>query len=195
MAADPLTHRPFLELSAQKLVKVPSKVTEIRPGVIVRRPLSSKAKAQSEPDRQYVDSSPELKPSSVQDKGPEPVVPKKKTRAKRSSPQQREIAVARVTALTKAGENRDKALEKVAKELGYASGSLNRWLVDSNKAAKKKRPHTRRATAAPVSQSRVQQPARVANGSPMNAIGEALTMVVREIVSAELKRLLAQGLG
>ena len=196
MSAQTLTHRPFEELGGkQKLVKVTSKVTRIHPTVIVRRPDAARA-PQEEPAPQPAEQE------------PEPVA--KKKRAPKASAEQREIAVARVTTLVKAGETRDTAIARVGKELGYSDGALNKWLIAANKGRKSV---SKKATRSPESiakqkatlarkkrsrarASRSTAVAPVANGhNQANAIGEALTMVVREIVLAEFRRLVAQGIG
>lgn len=180
-----------LNADAPKKKPTRASVTRIHPAVIVRHPSDFR---RLEP----VTASSTEPPAGE----PEPVAGKKK--APRSSPEQREIAVARVTALTKAGETRDKALKSVAKELGYSRGSLNRWLVDARKTGKKatRSPESiakQKATVARKKRGRAKgnvPVAHVANGSShLAAIGEAITLAVRDIVSKELKRLLSQGVG
>lgn len=199
--AEPLTHKPFEErlmaLNADAPKKKPTKasVTRIHPTVVVRHPSDFRTKKQEEPAEA---------PTVVE---PEPVA--KKKRSPKSSPEQREIAVARVTALTKAGENRDKALKIVGKEMGYATGSLNRWLVDANNVGKQRAkgrgqrsPESIAKQQATIAKKKRRKTSahspqvHAANGSShSNAIGEALTLVVRDIVTKELKRLLSQGVG
>ncbi len=75
-----------------------------------------------------------------------------------------------------------------------------RSLVKSEKkTGKKKRPYTRRTAKAVANEPKQRRSTRAngaTNGSTQAiAIGEALTLVVRELVAIEVKRLLLQGVG
>lgn len=72
-------------------------------------------------------------PEAQPETEPESVAKKK---APKSSSEQREIAVARATALIEAGEERKKALEIVGKEMGYSRSTLNKWLIADKKASR-----------------------------------------------------------
>lgn len=94
-----------------------------------------------EPDRQLVEGyqppKREITPRSVPEprKGPPEMAGKKRKRQANAADETKAAAVARVKALVSGGESREDALGKVAKELGYAPGSLNRWMVQVNKAS------------------------------------------------------------
>lgn len=113
-----LTHQPFLALNASK---PRSKVTEIRPGVVLR--------SSAEPDRSHVEGASKLVTPPV-----EP--PAALKNASPATAETRIVAIARITSLVKAGQTRRAAIGSVSKELGYSYGAVNKWLVDANKKAR-----------------------------------------------------------
>jgi len=76
--------------------------------------------------------------SSAQEKPPEtqrpPPESTSKKRVRAHTPETREIAIARVTALTKAGNQRKTSIETVSKELGVSYGAINKWIIGWRKS-------------------------------------------------------------
>ncbi len=114
-----------------------------------------------------------------------------RARAPRASAEQREIAVARVQALVKAGEQRKVAVQRVAKELGYKGGAVAKWLVEAGDRARSPR-SDRVVEARPVAAAGT--PA-VASLAQMDLFAEQLVKAVaditRAIVREEIRRMLA----
>ncbi len=115
----------------------------------------------------------------------------KQKRAPRASAEQREIAVARVQALVKAGEQRKIAVRRVAKELGYKGGAVAKWLVEAGDRSRAPR-SDRVVEARPVTAAGT---AAVASLAQMDLFAEQLVKAVaditRAIVREEIRRMLA----
>jgi hypothetical protein len=108
--------------------------------IVSPRPPEPPPPSGAEPDRAFVENAPPQETEQTLRSAPTaPENPPEKAGAEmagkkrrpRASGEQREIALARVRALVKAGEQRKKAIDKVAKELGYSAGALNKWMVDA----------------------------------------------------------------
>lgn len=129
----------FIEINSQRrahVVEMPA--SSYRPS-----PPSTRVRAQTEPDRQLVEIPEPPKTEHTLRSVPEPpkAAPEmaKKKRKEKASAEQREIALARVRALIKAGKTRLAALGKVAKELGYSTSALNKWMVDAGNRTRAER--------------------------------------------------------
>lgn len=94
-----------------------------------------------EPDRSLVEGYEPPKQEPTLRSRPEPpgasdMAGKKRQRQTNATDETKAAAVARIKALVSEGETREDALSKVAKEIGYAAGTINRWLVDAGTARK-----------------------------------------------------------
>lgn len=165
-----------------------------------RRIVSPPPPESAEPDRAFVDNAPANEPTlrsapTAPGKPPEKagaeVAAKKKARKPRASAEQREIAIARVQALVKAGETRKKAIEKVAKELGYGPSALNKWMIEHG--ARLRSPRSDRVVEARIARngSSPEQPTPLDSLEIADALIKSLGSMVRVIVREEIRRMLS----
>lgn len=124
----------FIELNSQRrahVVDMPA--SSYRPS-----PPSTRVRMQTEPDRQLVEDFEPPKTEHTLRSVPEPpkdlseMAGSKKGR-KRASDEHKSIAVARVEALVGAGEQLQKALGKVGKEIGSSPLSVRQWVFKARK--------------------------------------------------------------
>lgn len=185
-----------MALNADKKPEKKSNLVRIHRGVVVRR--------QAEPDRSLVDTGQpqqeplpgiEAAPAEVPKPGqlgskrtPESIAKQKATLAakkrkktsKRTTPEQKEIALARVKALLKSGNGKTQAVVSVAKEMKLGKTIVFRWLAEDGSVPAPKgrdRSLAPRATAKPPASSAL-------------TVGGLLT-VIKE-ATAEIERRLSQ---
>ncbi len=113
-------------------------------------------------------------------------------RAAKSREETRAVAVARVQTLIDAGNPRKTALARVAKELGVSTSAVEKWRATA--PAPKAAPKARRAPPPPALGPNGQPPPLVLTASLDGLVGY-LEAVVPRLVAAEMRRLLASGVG
>jgi transposase len=122
----PLTHRPFSELEppAPEVTIIRRRTTDPETGLkLVRQIRATPLPADPPPNAR-------LTPDPSE---PEPPATKKR---KVAGSEDREVAIARIAALQKAGESRKKAQIIVGKEMGFSQGAVNKWMVAASKASR-----------------------------------------------------------
>lgn len=118
-------------------------------------------------------------------------------RAPRASAETRAVAVARVRSLIEAGNRSDLALAKVAKELGVSASAVQKWraAAPAPKAAPKATPKASRRAAPPPALGPNGQPPPLVLTASLDGLVGYLEAIVPRIVAAEMRRLLANGVG
>ncbi len=159
-----------------------------------------------EPDRSAVDKGPPPAPpvpaqralpleeaADVAAKKTKRGTPRK--RAPKASEETRTVAIARGAALVKAGTGVREAVARVGKELGCSPTTVQGWRVKGAPApAPKAAPKASRRAPLPASATNGQPPPLVLTASLDGLVGY-LEAVVPRIVAAEMRRLLANGVG
>jgi hypothetical protein len=118
--------------------------------IVSPRPPEPPPPSSAEPDRAFVENAPPQKTEPTLRSAPEPpkeaaeMAGSKKGR-KKASDETKSIAVARVESLVGAGEQLQKALAKVGKEIGNSPLSVRQWVFEARKQ-KPAKPAKKRAS-------------------------------------------------